>query len=59
MKDGHPWKVECKKPPIQGKQLYKSLCTLVERYGVRFEFCNKRNTGKRIFELLGGEIDGW
>ena len=58
MKDGHPWKVECKKPPIQGKQLYKSLCTLVERYGVRFEFCNKRNTGKRIFELLGGETDG-
>ena len=58
MKDGHPMKVKCDKPPLQGKQLYKSLCTMEERYGVRFEFCNKRDTGKKIVELLGGEISG-
>ncbi|MCR5727231.1 MAG: ERCC4 domain-containing protein [Lachnospiraceae bacterium] len=56
IKNGHPWKEECKKPPLQGKQLYKSLVTIEERYGVRFEFCNKKDTGKRIFELLGGDI---
>lgn len=57
MKNGHPTKVQCKKPPIQGKQLYKSLCTIEERYGVRFVFCDKKSTGERIIELLGGEKD--
>lgn len=58
MKDGHPWKEMCKKPPIQGKQLYKSLCTLEERYGVQFEFCDKKSTGRKIIELLGGDVNG-
>lgn len=35
-----------------GKQLYKSLCTIRDRYGVQFEFCEKRETAKRIMELL-------
>lgn len=58
MKDGHPWRTECKRPPLQGRQLYKSLCTIEERYGVRFEFCNKKETGRKIVELLGGESNG-
>jgi hypothetical protein len=58
MKDGHPWKQECQKPPLQGHQLYKSLVTIQERYGVRIEFCDKKSTGKKIVELLGGEIGG-
>lgn len=37
---------------VDGCQLYKSLCTIQNRYGVRFEFCNKEETGKRIVELL-------
>lgn len=41
-----------------GEQLFKSLCTIRDRYGVRFEFCDKRRTGIRIVELLGGEKDG-
>lgn len=41
-----------------GKTLYKTLCTIRDRYGVRFEFCDKRQTGKRIIELLGGDQDG-
>lgn len=57
MKNGHPWKAECKKPPLQGQQLYKSLETMQKRYGVRFEFCNPKDTGARIIELLGGEQD--
>lgn len=39
---------------VDGEQLYKSLCTIRDRYNVRFEFCEKRDTGKRIMELLGG-----
>lgn len=35
-----------------GMSLYKSLCTIRDRYGVQFEFCTKRETGKRIVELL-------
>ena len=37
---------------VDGEQLYKSLCTIRDRYNVRFEFCNKNETGKRIMELL-------
>lgn len=38
---------------LDGDQLYKSLCTIRDRYHVRFEFCEKKDTGKRIIELLG------
>ena len=37
---------------VDGNQLYKSLCTIRDRYNVRFEFCEKKDTGKRIMELL-------
>ena len=39
---------------IDGMQLYKSLCTIRDRYDVDFEFCTKEETGKRIVEILGG-----
>lgn len=35
-----------------GEQLFRSMQTMCERYGVQFEFCNKRQTGRRIKELL-------
>lgn len=37
-----------------GQGLYKSLCTIRNRYNVRFEFCTKQETGKKIMELLDG-----
>lgn len=37
---------------VDGCQLYKSLCTIRDRYGVRFEFCTKEETGRQIVELL-------
>ena len=37
---------------VDGHQLYKSLCTIRDRYNVRFEFCEKNDTGKKIIELL-------
>lgn len=40
------------KKAVDGKQLYKSLCTIRDRYGVIFEFCDKPDTGRRIIEIL-------
>ena len=37
---------------VDGCQLYKSLCTIRDKYSVRFEFCTKEETGQRIMELL-------
>lgn len=43
-----------KKSPkaTKGDSLYRSLITIRARYGVRFEFCDKRHTGRKIVELL-------
>lgn len=38
-----------------GEKLYKILCTFQRKYGCRFLFCKKEDTGRRIIELLGGE----
>ena len=40
---------------VDGNQLYKSLCTIRDRYNVRFEFCEKKNTGKEIIRILSGD----
>ena len=37
-----------------GKSLYRSLCTIRDRYNVRFEFCTKHDKGRKIMELLNG-----
>ena len=42
---------------MKGDVLYKILTTLEEKYGVRFEFCDKEETGKRIVEMLEIEDD--
>lgn len=39
---------------VDGNQLYKSLCTIRDRYNVRFEFCEKKDTGKEIIRILSG-----
>lgn len=40
---------------MQGDTLYKILNTMQNRYGVEFLFCEKKDTGKRIIELLRGD----
>jgi len=37
---------------ISGQRLFKVLNTMQEKYGVQFEFCDKRQTGRRIVEIL-------
>ena len=39
---------------VDGEQLYKSLCTIRDRYDVRFEFCEKKDTGNEIIRILSG-----
>jgi ERCC4-type nuclease len=39
---------------MQGDTLFKILNTMRNRYGVEFLFCEKKDTGKRIIELLRG-----
>lgn len=58
MRDGHPVKVPENPKATSGATLYKSLCTIRDRYGVDFYFCDKQDTGRRIVELLGGAVDG-
>ena len=43
---------------VSGKTLYKSLCTLRDRYDVGFAFCSKHETGKKIVELLSDGKEG-
>lgn len=40
-----------------GLRLFKVMYTIQNKYGVEFLFCDKRQTGKRIIELLGGKTD--
>lgn len=40
---------------VDGNQLYKSLCTIRDRYNVDFVFCKKEETGKKIVEILSND----
>ncbi len=45
-----------KRGPTTGEELYKAMVTMNEKYGVEWVFCDKKETGKRIVELLGGDV---
>ena len=53
--DGRWKNVETK--AMQGDVLYKILCTMERKYGVKFLFCDKDETGRRIVEILEGGYD--
>lgn len=54
MVEGRPRRVVKNPRAVSGKTLLKALVTIRDRYNVQFVFCNKRQTGTRIVELLGG-----
>ena len=58
MMNGKPRRVAANPKALTGEVLFKTLSTIAQRYHVQFEFCNKRETGKRIVELLGGGGSG-
>lgn len=43
---------------ISGERLYKILIQMEKHYGIKFEFCNKDQTGARILEILTGGENG-
>ena len=53
--DGRWHTIETK--AMQGETLYKVLETMKRKYDIEFMFCEKKDTGKRIIELLGGSYD--
>lgn len=44
--------IEQEQKVMHGDTLYKILCTMQRKYSVEFLFCDKKNTGKRIMEIL-------
>lgn len=40
---------------IDGKKIYRSLCTIRDRYNVDFVFCTKEETGSKILEILSND----
>ena len=60
LNDVKEWKnprLKHSKMATSGATLFKILSTMSEKYQFDIEFCDKRNTGKRIVELLAE--DGW
>lgn len=47
--------VKVRRGPNTGEELYKAMKTMEGEYGCEFLFCDKKSTGRRIIELLGGE----
>ena len=43
---------------ITGDRMAKIMRTMSERYGVEWRFCDKRQTGKKILEILQEGVDG-
>lgn len=40
---------------IRGEKVYRVLRAWMVKYPIRVEFCDKRNTGKRIIEIIYGK----
>lgn len=49
------WK--SKYSPVNGRRLIDEMIRLEMSYGVRWAFCDRRSTGRRIIEILTGQID--
>ena len=43
---------------ITGDRMAKIMRTMSERYGVEWRFCDKRQTGNKILEILQEGVDG-
>lgn len=44
--------VDVETKAMQGETLYKILCTQERKYGCRFLFCDKNDTGREIIRIL-------
>lgn len=48
------WEPKPGQGTVSGMRVYKILANWVRVYPMEVQFCNKRYTGKRIIEILGG-----
>lgn len=48
------WRLKQNKFALTGKKLYRIMATMVERYGVEWQFANRANVGERIVDILEG-----
>ena len=49
--------IEIETKAMKGDVLYKILKTQERKYGCKFHFCDKEDTGKEIIRILGGGLD--
>jgi len=42
---------------ISGERLYKIMVSMAQKYGVEWQFCEKKHTAQRICEILGVEVE--
>ena len=42
---------------VNGKTLYKIMCSFKEHHNCRFIICPRKDMGKKTIELLGGKND--
>ena len=52
IKDAYGKWTDVETKAMQGETLYKILCTQERKYGCRFLFCEKKDTGKEIIRIL-------
>ena len=59
-KNGRPMYRKIQKYPkaTRGEQLMKACMTMEQKYGVKFLFCRPEDSGEKILELLGVDVDG-
>lgn len=48
------WEPKPGQGTVSGMRVYKILANWIRVYPMEVQFCNKRHTGKRIIEILGG-----
>ena len=48
------WEPKPGQGTVSGMRVYKILANWIRVYPLEVQFCNRRNTGKRIIEILGG-----
>lgn len=55
LEDVYFWQGDAKHhKATKGRALYRSLCTIRDKYNVEFRFCSRQTAGKAIIEILGG-----
>lgn len=48
------WRKKKNPRALSGKQLFKIMSTMSDKYGVEWQFTNRKDCAKRIIEILGG-----